>query len=74
MNLCLHKADFVVKCIWSFFATSQGKPPRDGIRDTMKRLTARTSLQRVTRTFIWSAQEEKYMSYAKATCQSTKRR
>ena len=32
--------------IWSFFATSHGKSPCDGIGDTVKRKIARTSLQR----------------------------
>ncbi len=56
-NLCLHQADFGVNCIWSFFATSHGKSPCDGIGGTVKRLTARASLQRVSRNFILSAQE-----------------
>lgn len=29
-----------INCIWSFFATSHGKSPCDGIGGTIKRLTA----------------------------------
>ena len=46
INLCLHEKDFNVKCEWSFFATSHGKSPCDGLGGTLKRLTARASLQR----------------------------
>ena len=40
---------------WSFFATSHGKSPCDGIGGTIKRLTARSSLQRVSREQIITA-------------------
>jgi hypothetical protein len=46
INLCLHEKDFNVKCDWSFFATSHGKSPCDGLGGTLKQLTARASLQR----------------------------
>jgi hypothetical protein len=46
INICLHEKDFDVKCIWSFFATSHGKSPWDGLGGTLKCLTARASLQR----------------------------
>lgn len=46
LNLCCHKADFGIDANWTFFATSHGKSPCDGIGGTVKRLTARASLQR----------------------------
>ena len=46
LNLCLHEEDFNLKANWTFFATSHGKSPYDGIGGTVKRLTARDSLQR----------------------------
>ena len=46
LNLCRHKSDFGIDAIWTFFATSHGKSPCDGIGGTVKRLTARASLQR----------------------------
>ena len=46
LNLCFHKDDFGLTTTWSFFATSHGKSPCDGIGGTVKRKIARTSLQR----------------------------
>ena len=46
MNLCLHFKDFRLKAEWIFFATSHGKSPCDGIGGTVKRTTAKASLQR----------------------------
>ena len=46
MNLCQHTVDFGFQAIWSFFATSHGKSPCDGVGGTVKRKMARTSLQR----------------------------
>ena len=46
LNLCFHKDDFGLSTTWSFFATSHGKSPCDGIGGTVKRKIARTSLQR----------------------------
>ena len=46
LNLCLHKDDFGLMASWAFFATSHGKSACDGIGGTIKRLTARASLQR----------------------------
>ena len=46
LNLCLHEEDFNWKGNWTFFATSHGKSQCDGIGGTVKRLTARESLQR----------------------------
>lgn len=37
---------FGIDATWVFFATSHGKSPCDGIGGTVKRLTARASLQR----------------------------
>ena len=46
LNLCHHKPDFGIDAEWHFFATSHGKGPCDGLGGTVKRLAARTSLQR----------------------------
>ena len=48
INLCSHEEDFGVKAEWHFFATSHGKGPCDGVGGTIKRLAARTSLQRTS--------------------------
>ena len=45
-NLSLHKQDFGLDAEWVFFTTSHGKSPCDGIGGTVKRATAKTSLQR----------------------------
>ena len=45
-NLCENEKDFGIKESWSFFATSQGKSPCDGIGGTVKRSTAMESLWR----------------------------
>ena len=45
-NLCQHKNEFGIDAEWNFFATSHGKSPCDGIGGTVKRVTARASLQR----------------------------
>ncbi|XP_065684929.1 uncharacterized protein LOC136097009 [Hydra vulgaris] len=55
-NLCHHAQDFSVCCIWSFFATSHGKSPCDGIGGTVKRLVATASLQSPTTGHILSSQ------------------
>lgn len=46
INICHHKQDFNLDCEWNFFATSHGKSSCDGIGGTVKRLTAKASLQR----------------------------
>lgn len=46
VNLCYHEADFQVPAEWHFSATSHGKGACDGIGGSVKRLAARTSLQR----------------------------
>ena len=46
LNLCYHKTDFGIDAIWSFFATSHGKSPCDGVGGTVKRKMMRASLQR----------------------------
>lgn len=46
INLCNHKFDFGIDAEWHFFATSHGKRPCDGLGGTVKRLGAKTSLQR----------------------------
>ena len=45
INLCPHNSDHGLEAAWNFFAISHGKSPCDGIWDTVKRLTAHTSLQ-----------------------------
>ena len=37
LNLCHHKSDFGLDATWTFFATSHGKSPCDGIGGTVKR-------------------------------------
>ena len=44
-NLCQHLSDFSIDAVWNFLDTSQEKSPSDGIGGTVKRVTARTSLQ-----------------------------
>ncbi len=56
-NVCLHHEDFSIKCSWSFFATSHGKSPCDGLGGTVKRLAARASLQRVETGHILNAND-----------------
>ena len=46
INLIHHCEDFGLKAEWNFFATSRGKNACDGIGGTLKRSTARASLQR----------------------------
>ena len=46
VNLCLHNDDFGILAEWHFSATSHGKGACDGLGGTVKRLAARTSLQR----------------------------
>ena len=45
LNLCHHKEDYLIDCMWNFFATSHGKSTCDGIGNTVKRITAPASLQ-----------------------------
>lgn len=46
VNLCQREEDFGVAAEWHFSATSHGKGACDGVGGTVKRLTARASLQR----------------------------
>ena len=46
LNLCHHTQDFGLHAVWSFFATSHGKYPCDGIGGIVKRKLAQASLQR----------------------------
>ena len=41
-----HKDEFSLNAVWSFFATSHGKSPCDGIGGTVKSQIARASLHR----------------------------
>ena len=56
-STCKHFGDFSINCVWSFFATSHGKSPCDGLGGTIKRLTARASLQRPIKNQILTAME-----------------
>ena len=47
LNLLHHEQDFHIKAEWQFFATLHGKNACDGIGGTVKRATAKASLQRV---------------------------
>ena len=46
LGLVHHSSDFSVVGTWTFFATSHGKSPCDGIGGTLKRLTSDESLRR----------------------------
>ena len=46
VNLCLHQQDLNMSATWSFFATSHGKGPCDGIGGSVKRLARLESLRR----------------------------
>ncbi len=46
LNLTLHEDNFGIPAEWHFFATSYGKIACDSIGGTVKRLAAKTSLQR----------------------------
>ena len=46
INLCHHEEHFGSRAEWNFFSTSHGKGPCDGVRGTVKRLVARSNLQR----------------------------
>ena len=45
INLCCHKIDLNIYASWSFYATSYGKSPCDGIGGTVKCKITRASLQ-----------------------------
>ena len=47
LNLCYHEQHHSLKASWTFFATSHGKQPCDGIGGTVESLVARESLKRV---------------------------
>ena len=57
INLCHHKGDFNLECVWDFFATSHGKSACDGISGTVKRLVAKASLHHQTCEQIVNAEE-----------------
>ena len=46
LNLSFHRSDFGLEACWSFFATSHGKSPCDGIGGVVKRKLANASLGR----------------------------
>ena len=64
-NLCKHQEDFGVEAAWSFFATSHGKSPCDGIGGTVKRSTALESLRCPLENQILDV--DSMMSYCKST-------
>lgn len=47
VNIYYHADDFGAPAEWNFFATAHGKGPCDGVGGSVKRLAARTSLQRL---------------------------
>ena len=55
VSLCHHLNDFSIDCMCNFFTTSHGKSPCDRIGGTVRRLTARASLQRPISSQIFSA-------------------
>ena len=57
INMCHHAQDFGLSCVWHFFATCHGKGPCDGVGGTVKRLTARASLQRPEKEQIVTPEE-----------------
>ena len=66
-NIGLHKKDFVVKCSWTFFATSHGKSPCDGVGGTIKRLVTNASLPRPGNQQILTAVDVFYFCQEKIT-------
>ena len=64
LNLCKHQEDFGVEAVWSFFATSHGKSPCDGIGGTVKRSTALVSLRHPLENQILDV--DSMMSYCKS--------
>ena len=54
LNLCHQKEDFLIDCIWNFFATSHCKSPCDGI---VKQITAGAALQRAVKDQIFTTKE-----------------
>ena len=57
LNLCHHKEDFLIDCLWNFFAISHVKSAWDGIGGTVKRITACASLQRAVKYQILTTKE-----------------
>ena len=56
LNLSYHEVDFVLEAIWTFFATSHGKSPCDGIGGTVKRKLYRESLTRTVGNHILNSE------------------
>ena len=54
LNLCHQKEDFLIDCIWNFFATSHCKSPCDR---TVKQITAGAALQRAVKDQIFTTKE-----------------
>ena len=57
LNLFYHKSDFGLDAIWSFFVTSHGKSPCDGIGGVVKRKLANESLSRLHNNQILNAKD-----------------
>lgn len=55
--LCKHKELYNIEASWSFFATSHGKSPCDGIGGTMRKAAARESLCRPYENQILTAED-----------------
>ena len=65
LNLCNHSADFIVAAEWTFFATSHGKSPCDGIGGNIKCTVTKASLQRPCNDQILT--QHNYLSFARKT-------
>ena len=57
LNLTYHVEDFCIDASWTFFATSHGKSPCDGVGGTVKRKLYRESLTRLEGNFILTSQQ-----------------
>ena len=57
LNLSYHKSDFGLDAAWSFFATSHGKSPCNGIGGVVKRKLANESLSRLHSNQILNAED-----------------
>ena len=56
LNLSYHEIDFLLEAIWTFFPTSHGKSPCDGIGGTVKQKLYRESLTRTVGNHILTSE------------------
>ena len=57
LNLTYHVEDFGIAAVWTFFATSHGKSPCDGLGGTIKRKLYCESLTRLVGNYILTSQQ-----------------